>query len=189
MARHIVVITGNRCKINLNYYDYFMTEMVRRKIDAPQKQGLWAAASLQNAISAIRHNSMGIRKASRTFGVPKSTLQRRVIGSLVETAPASRPTIFTRDVESQLAGHILDMEARGFGLSVQDVCKLSYDMADQLKVKHSFNIEKRKAGYDWYCGFMKRHPHIALRKPEGLSALRATMLNKKRCVWLLHPVN
>ncbi|XP_062612931.1 transient receptor potential cation channel subfamily M member 5-like [Saccostrea cucullata] len=37
---------------------------------------------------------------------------------------------------------------------------------------------KAKAGYDCYEGFMRRHPQLAIRKPEGLSAAREMMLSK-----------
>ena len=51
-------------------------------------------------------------------------------------------------------------------------------MAVNLKIKHPFNSSRAKAGYDWYAGFMGRHPQLAIRKPEGLSAARGMMLNK-----------
>lgn len=152
--------------------------MVRRKKNAEQKQGRWKPDSMGKAFDAVRSNSMTIRKAARTFGVPKSTLQRRLSGKVASNSPASRPPVFSVEQEAQLVGHILDMEARGFGLTVQDICKLAFQSAEHLQINHSFNIEKRKAGYDWYQGFMVRHPQLSLRKPEGLSALRANMLNR-----------
>ena len=51
-------------------------------------------------------------------------------------------------------------------------------MAVNLKIKYPFNTSRAKAGYDWYAGFMGRHPQLAIRKPEGLSAARGMMLSK-----------
>ncbi|KAK0134340.1 hypothetical protein N1851_030101 [Merluccius polli] len=40
-----------------------------------------------------------------------------------------------------------------------------------------FSEDKQKAGYYWFEGFMKRNPIISLRKPEALSAARASGMN------------
>ena len=91
--------------------------------------------------------------------------------------PATRPPVFSMAEEDELVRHIKDLESQGFGIGLQAVCKLAYDMAEHAGVKHRFSHAKKSAGYDWYRGFMERHPNLSLRKPEGLSAARASMLN------------
>ena len=44
---------------------------------------------------------------------------------------------------------------------------------------HKFNKEKKMAGQEWLSAFMKRHPEIAVRLPEGTSMNRAKGFNKK----------
>ncbi len=52
-------------------------------------------------------------------------------------------------------------------------------MAEAEDVPLQFNREKKEDSYDWYQGFMNRNPELSLRKPEGLSAAQAAMLNPK----------
>ena len=130
------------------------------------------------AISAIKTRKMSIRKAAKSHNVPKSTLERRINGKVQIDAPPTRPPVFTKEQESQIVDYVLEMENCGFGLTIRDICKLAYEFATKLDIKHPFNAEKQEAGYDWYQGFMRRHQQLSIRKPEGLSAARATMLNK-----------
>lgn len=71
------------------------------------------------------------------------------------------------------------MESRLFGFSKQEVCNLAFELAQRLGIKHSFSLEKKEAGRDWFDGFIKRHPKLSLRKPEKTSAARALGFNKK----------
>ena len=59
-------------------------------------------------------------KAFRVFGIPRTTLSRRLLTMDLES-PASKPTILSKDEENSLVGHILEMEERGSGLTVTDV--------------------------------------------------------------------
>lgn len=149
----------------------------RKKIQSP-KQGKWTISSMKKAVEAVKIDKLSFRRAAELYAVPKSTLERRVKGRQDTDAPASRPTVFTSDQENKLVGHILEMANCGFGLTIDDVCRTAYSMALSLQIKHPFNTSKAKAGYDWYSGFMGRHPQLAIRKPEGLSAARGMMLNK-----------
>ena len=61
-------------------------------------------------------------KASRVFGIPRTTLSRILLTMDFES-PASKPTILklSKDEENCLVGHFLEMEERGFGLTITDV--------------------------------------------------------------------
>lgn len=152
--------------------------MARRKKNENPKQGKWSIDSMKKAVEAVKIKKLSIRRAAEQFYVPKSTLERRVNGKRQVDDPPSKPTVFSADQENQLLGHILEMAKCGFGMTIDDICRTAYAMAEMLKIKHPFSKTKAKAGYDWYEGFMRRHPQLAIRKPEGLSAARGMMLNK-----------
>jgi len=81
-------------------------------------------------------------------------------------------------VEGDLAKHLMLLESRGYGLTPHDVRKLVYDYAEANHITHSFNRDKQSASYDWLIAFMRRHPGLSLRKPEGLSVARAMGMNR-----------
>ncbi|CAC5394085.1 unnamed protein product [Mytilus coruscus] len=148
--------------------------MARKKKGVTSKQGQWSMAAMKNAILAVR-GGMAKKKASVLYNVPRSTLRGRLNMEDI-TAPPTKPPILNRTQENILIGYILKMEERGFGLTVIDIRKLAYQMANKLGI-HGFSEEKKSAGYDWWIGFSERHPILSVRKPEGLSAARSSMLN------------
>ena len=64
--------------------------MVRNKKDVQQKEGLWTVSAMQNAVRAVRTTNLSTWKAAQIYRVPRTTLQRRVQGSIPKIAPASR---------------------------------------------------------------------------------------------------
>ncbi|KAF0708272.1 Pogo transposable element with KRAB domain, partial [Aphis craccivora] len=73
-------------------------------------------------------------------------------------------TVFTTAEEKELVSYLQLMEGRLFGFSTVDCRKLAYQLAVKNNKKHNFSILKQEAGYDWYKGFMSRHPELSLRK-------------------------
>jgi hypothetical protein len=55
-------------------------------------------------------------------------------------SPASRPTVLSKDEENALVSHILEMEERGFGLTILDVCKLAYSIIEHSGRKNPFKV-------------------------------------------------
>ena len=150
--------------------------MPRRTKDWVSTQGKWNPESMSAAMDAVKNERMGVREAATKFGVPKSTLHRRIQKNITDM-PASRPTVFTVSEEEELHDHVLYMESIGLGLTVDDVCRLAFEMTVEANISNPFNKEKKRAGYDWYVGFRNRHPDISFRQPEALSNARACMLN------------
>lgn len=71
-------------------------------------------------------------------------------------------TVFNTEQELELVSYLKLMEGRLFGLNVGDFKKLAYELAEKNNIKHVFSHEKKEAGFDWYQGFMKRHPELSL---------------------------
>ncbi|XP_061188871.1 uncharacterized protein LOC133197047 [Saccostrea echinata] len=150
--------------------------MARKKKNWVPKQGKWDRKSLSKAVQCVKTGKMTKFKSSKIFDIPRTTLSRRLSKMDLES-PASKPTTLSKEEEKSLVSHILEMEERGFGLTISDVCKLAYSIIAHSGRKNPFNADKKMAGYDWWQGFRDRHPCLSLRKPEGLSAARGTKLN------------
>ena len=100
---------------------------------------------------------MSKQKAAKMYNVPRTTLTRRLVLD-DPNSPATRPTALTAAEEDLLVTHILQMEERGFGLTINDICRLAYNLAEKSGRPVPFNSEKKSAGYDWWRGFLERHP-------------------------------
>lgn len=143
-------------------------------------RGEWTAESLVNAIEAVAKGTMGVNEAAREFGIPKTTLKRRLKSdNKSKTDRLGPPSCLGDEAENKLVNHILKLQKHGFAPDRDSVRKMAYELAEKLKVKHTFNSDKGKAGYDWLKLFLSRHPEISVRKAEGISNSRATGLCKE----------
>lgn len=71
-----------------------------------------------------------------------------------------------------------DLKKRFFGLTCKDVRSLAFQLATQNGIKNNFNTNTGLAGRDWFFNFRKRHPELALRKPEATSKARVQGFNR-----------
>ena len=111
----------------------------------------WSEESTRNAIEAVVGGSMGIIRAGKTFDVPKTTLHRRVtnrnkvIHGELKGMGAIKPAL-PRIIELDLVKYIHQTESMLFGLTIDDVRVLAYQLAESNGLQHPFNTTVRKNG-------------------------------------------
>lgn len=88
-----------------------------------------------------------------------------------------RKKVFSDEQEKLLAKRVLDLANVFYGITLTDLRRLAYNLADELKIQHKFNAETQMAGEDWAQGFRKRNK-ITLRKPSPTSLSRIVGFNK-----------
>ena len=91
-----------------------------------------------------------------------------------------RPVDLPEDIEAQLVQHAIDLEARFYGLTPQNLRRLAYQIAEINQVKPRFNHDEKLAGKKWLREFLKCHPEISLRLPEATSLARASGFNRSQ---------
>ena len=138
----------------------------------------WKQDDMQHAIEEVTGGGMGVVRAAIIFGVPKSTLHRRITGTnkLVHgtcKGMGHMKTVLPPAIEDDLVRHIHLTESMLFGLSVDDIRCLAYQLAEANGINHPFNTVTKKAGWDWLASFRKRHPSVVLRTPEATLGARA----------------
>lgn len=66
-----------------------------------------------------------------------------------------------------------------YGLSTRDIRNLAFEFARAMEIPIPQNWADNKiADKDWFLAFMKRHPNLALRKPQATSIARAMCFNR-----------
>lgn len=145
------------------------------------RKAKWSQTSLEGAVTCVLDGSMGIRVASRHFGIPKSTLKDHIDGrhklAMGIATHIGRPSMLPKEVEDELVMHILKCESMFLGLTRENVMQMAYQIAQKKGLSTLFNSEKQSAGKKWFKLFMKRHPEISLRQPESTSVARARGFN------------
>lgn len=147
----------------------------------------WNEECMRQAIEEVLEGRMGYLKASKQFGVPRTTVEARVNkikkGKLERKYSAKkglgrhRP-VFSEAQEEELVKHILYMESRLFGFTLSDLRSLAYQLAERNGLAHQFNKDKKMAGKTWLYKFLERHPNVKLRTPEPTSLARAMGFNR-----------
>lgn len=144
---------------------------------ASKKRQQWSVEAMSEALKAVKLNEKGLRQAAREFDVPVTTLKRRVDGEVPLNAKPGPPTVLTKEEEDELCNYCFAMCDMGYGLTVEDVKRVAFEIASNSGRPHLF--KDGKAGRDWYEGFMRRFPTLTLRKEEALSYMRAKNADDK----------
>lgn len=66
-----------------------------------------------------------------------------------------------------------------FALTALDVRKLSFELADSLKIHHKFNKDVKCSGKDWMFYFLKCNPALSIRMSTATSIYRVKDFNKQ----------
>jgi len=142
-------------------------------------RGKWSQDQLTAALEAIKKGT-SIRQASIENGIPRKTLERRFKSGNVTKDRMGPTCTLGKKNEEKMVQHIKIMQKHGFPFTRDDLRALAYNFANQLKIKHRFNNDTQKAGYEWLYSFLSRHPDISVRKSEGLSLARSLSMNRQK---------
>ncbi|EFX63377.1 hypothetical protein DAPPUDRAFT_67142, partial [Daphnia pulex] len=114
------------------------------------------------------------------FDIPRRSLARYV--EKKKKSGLEEQNMPNSEDETLLADYLHRSADIYFGLSPIDVRKLAYLVATKLNLKIPTSwTEKLAAGPDWFASFMKRHPTLAIRKPEATSLARTSSFNIHNC--------
>ncbi|XP_053373461.1 uncharacterized protein LOC123566172 isoform X1 [Mercenaria mercenaria] len=156
-----------------------------RNYERKTSKGMASESNIRLALREILVNKSSLNSVAERFNIPKTTLHRylkKVGGGDVEglqTGYSKHLQIFTKEQETSLENYIKFAAGIYFGLTPHDIKTLAYECAVQyeIKVPDSWHRDK-KAGPDWFSGFMRRHKSLSARIPEATSLSRSTSFNK-----------
>lgn len=143
-------------------------------------QGQWSHETMEEAANMVLKGKLSIRRAADVYGVPFTSLQRRVSMTRGVIKNRGGQQTLTKQDEKMLADRLLNLAKRGFGLTPQALRKYAYVFAERKQIKHTFNKNARMAGEDWFHRFLQRNEQLSIRKPEGLSRARINGMTKEK---------
>uniref|UniRef100_A0A8C4NLW3 Nuclear receptor domain-containing protein n=1 Tax=Eptatretus burgeri TaxID=7764 RepID=A0A8C4NLW3_EPTBU len=159
--------------------------MVRKKKRKSDIHGRTTEETMRRAVNMVQAGRT-IRETAKTLKISKSTLQRYVAQSKKHGIDNIRLKphydscrILNDDEENELEDYLLTA-SKHHGLTTIGTRILAFQYAKKNKIIIPDGWEKNKrAGDDWFCGFMSRHPILFIRKPEATSLSRAASFNQK----------
>ncbi len=139
-----------------------------------QSLNKWNPSNMQVAVYAVLEDRklpmrkrIGIRKISAQCGVPRNTLNQRVLGRVKgfghKSGGEKIPKLFTPEEEKELATCILQHADAGFPFTPKAMRDLAYEFAF-LKGLRKFNVDGEMSR-SWQRCFLRRHPEIQLKGP------------------------
>ena len=69
------------------------------------------------------------------------------------------------------------MEELFFGMTLTDLRRIAFHLAECNKIAHPFNMESKLACEDWAASFVHQHRQLSVCTPESTSAARAGAFN------------
>ncbi|XP_033726756.1 uncharacterized protein LOC117316324 [Pecten maximus] len=134
---------------------------------------------IKMAIEMVTTNQMSLRKASKTYGIAKSTLSDKV--NLKTNVTQIYKTALTPAEENRLAEWAVNMAKIGYGRTKNELLETVKKIMDNDGRPNPFS--NNKPGKDWYYAFVKRHPELANRTPMQLAKERALITPTKVKYW------
>lgn len=125
--------------------------------------------ALKNAVEEVKNGSK-LRETCRKYGIPKSTVQDRIIGRVSSSVMGPDPFL-TIEIENKIVKWIQDLSRCGFPINKRELFSVIQKIVKTEKLKTPF--KDGKPGQKWYSGFMRRHSSLSLKNAEALEKYRS----------------
>lgn len=116
---------------------------------------------MERALAAYRNGDGGFNECCLQYGIPKPTFKHHLDGKNVKandgTKFSGRTTTVPPEIGNELASHVLKLEELLLGLTINDVRRLVYQIAERNEIPHNFNRETEVEGKKWFYGFKAPH--------------------------------
>jgi hypothetical protein len=132
----------------------------------------WTEENMEKAIETVRNGSMSQRQAAFTFGVPRTTLNDRILGK--HNGKHGRETLLSSTCETLLVTLLLFMSDIGFAMNKLQVIDTIKNYLIESNQTHIF--KDNEPTDRWYYGFLERHKEQLKNKFAcKVQSLRAVM--------------
>ncbi|XP_066592978.1 uncharacterized protein [Prorops nasuta] len=140
----------------------------------------YSAGTVEEALKEIEKGK-SLREAANAFGVPKSTLFRKLKNNVPIDCKKGAPTVLTAEEEADFVTWILYCAERGFPVTKRHLL----DTVKKYVIDAGRNnpFKNDRPGYKWYRLFMKRHGNLSIRSAQNLTSTRALVSESDLRQW------
>lgn len=158
------------------FFQIKMSNQVRANSKSNPKYRRYSPSKLEAAVNMVRSGAMSRKKASMSFGVPRTTLIDKLSGKTTLGVNPGRSTVLTKAEETVLVDYCKLMASVGYPL-------IGYQLLAEVKkvLDHDGRptpFKNNLPGKDWFKGFCNRHLDITQRNAMTLGHQRA-IINKE----------
>ena len=131
------------------------------------KRKKYSNEAVESALKAVE-KGFSYRKAAQVFGVPLTSVFRKVKNPDKLYARSGPSTFLSQDEENRIVNWILLRAEKGYPVTKPELL----DNIQLYVAKKKNPFTDNRPGRHWYEGFRKRHPELAIRKAQNLIAER-----------------
>ena len=128
--------------------------------DRPSTYRDYGVERMVRALETVQRGELSIRRAAEEHGVPRTTLQDKVVGRYAANARSGRP-LLTANEEKSLADFLIGCASVGYAKSRKDVLSI----VQQILYSRGVTAEVTQG---WWDSFRTRHPNLKLRQLSHL---------------------
>ena len=138
----------------------------------------WKQHDMNKAYDACTSGRLSVYAASKMYGVPRTTLNDRVLGKVPLVACKGPGTALTNEEETSLKHYISYMADHGFPLTRDAIIHYAWAI-DSRRPENQQYFGANGPSLMWWRGFRKRHGDLSLRLTESVSKQIVTNINKE----------
>ena len=132
---------------------------------------------MREAVNTVL-NGKSVKSTANKYSIPRLTLRDQLKADTTDKPALGRRPLFVAQQAIEIVDHVLLLSKLFFDISITELRRLAFDLAEADGMPHNFDKATKLAGPDCVYGFLKRNPRINLRKPEATSLNRISAFNK-----------
>ena len=100
----------------------------------------WIEETLKQAVRLVSEGK-SVKSVAVQFSIPRSTLRDRIkSGKTCEPCMGRKP-VFNKEQEKELTARVIDLANMFYGITITDLRRLAFSVAEELKISQNFNKE------------------------------------------------
>ncbi|XP_065092046.1 uncharacterized protein LOC135712887 [Ochlerotatus camptorhynchus] len=150
---------------------FMVTERQKKKSSRKRRQ--YDENTVRQCILNVKNGKQTIYGASKSFGVPESTIRFRLSDKWSKKARKGPQTVMSKYEEEKIVVWLKEMQRKGFPVVKETLFSKIKTFFDTTSRPNPF--PNNAPGRIWFNSFLQRHKSFSLRTPEAVSTASANV--------------